>query len=358
MFAIDPQVFGTRLKNARKMAGMSLQQLSDAVTNQITKQSLSKYELGLMKPTAELIFAISKVLSVKPDYFLKQGILELGDISFRKRVALSKGNEELIVEQAKDYVERYLELESLLGIEQFFRNPLGEQEISDKSDLRKAAAQLRSVWEIGTGPISNLVQLLELKGIKIQLVKVSDDFDGLAAHSVNGIPIVVVNTFNRSIERIRFTILHELAHLLLNLPPEVMAQNKLIEEYCHYFSSCFLLPEKALFERIGGPKRSYISINELIEIKEQFGISIRAIVHRLQSLEVINSTYYQKWMVYMSKTYGSKNEPGSFKGEERQVQFDMLINRALSEGVISFSKAASLSNRSIEEIMEGYRSVK
>lgn len=357
MNSLDPQVFGSRLKLARKMAGMSLQQLSDSIANKVSKQSLNKYELGQMKPGSELLFTISKALSVKPDYFLKQGILELGKISFRKKAALPKTVEEAIVEKARDYVERYMELESLIGVQVLFNNPLKSISINNKEDVKIAAEKLRLEWELGNEPISNLVEMLELKGIKVQLIEDSDSFDGFAGFSKNNIPVVVINTSNRSIERIRFTIIHELAHILLSFVDSVTLDKKILEEYCHYFSSCFLLPEKSLITRIGGNKRSYISINELIHIKEQFGISIRAIVHRLKTIKVINDTYYQKWMVYMSKTYGSKKEPGGYRGEEAGTHFNMLIDRAISEGIISFSKAASLANCSIEQIRNEYQGV-
>jgi transcriptional regulator with XRE-family HTH domain len=42
--------FAIRLLSARKMAGMSLQKLADALGNVVTKQSLNKYEQGVMKP--------------------------------------------------------------------------------------------------------------------------------------------------------------------------------------------------------------------------------------------------------------------------------------------------------------------
>lgn len=357
MNPLDPKIFGSRLKHARKMAGVSLQHLSDLLENRVTKQSLNKYEQGVMKPGTDILFSISKALSVKPEYFLKESLLEMGEISFRKRAALSKSIEESIVEKARDYVERYLELEDLLGVQTNFKNPISENAISNKEQVKQAAIKLREAWKLGAGPLSNLVEMLEMKGVKVQMVHESDHFDGFAAFSENQIPIVVINTLGRHVERIRFTIIHELAHIILKLDDNILANKKLVEEYCHYFSSCFLIPEQALIDRIGSA-RKYIAIDELIQLKEQFGISIKAIVHRLMTIGVINQTYYQKWMVYMSKQYGSKNEPGQYKGEEKKVQMDMLINRALSEGIISFSKAASLANCTIEEIRKGYRSVK
>ncbi len=74
MDSADKNILGVRLKLARKMAGMSLQNLSDLLQNIVTKQALSKYEQGLMKPSNEIIIALSNVLNVKPDYFIKEKI--------------------------------------------------------------------------------------------------------------------------------------------------------------------------------------------------------------------------------------------------------------------------------------------
>lgn len=351
-------IFGNRLKLARKMAGLSLQELADALDNKVTKQALSKYEMGQMNPSSEVLMVISQSLRVKPDYFLKREQLELGDISFRKRASLPKKDEESIVEKVRDYVERYLEIENVLNIQYEFKNPLKEVKINTKKDVELAALKLRKEWELGTDPISNIIEMLELKGIKVLLLDEVDEIDGLAVLTSNKQPVVAVNAKNRSIERIRFTIIHELAHLLLEFNEIIKSNSKDVETFCHLFSSCFLLPSEMLEKLIGSKKRNYIQIAELISIKEYFGISIRAIVHRLEELEIITNSYYNRWVIYMSKTYGPKNEPGNYKGEEKSRNFDLLVNRALAEELISVSKAATLWNVSINDIRKGFVGVR
>jgi Zn-dependent peptidase ImmA (M78 family)/DNA-binding XRE family transcriptional regulator len=348
MNLFSDNVFGTRLKLARKMAGMSLQELADALHNKVSKQALSKYELGAMSPSGEVLIELSRALNVKPDYFLKKSQVELGEILFRKKATLSKKYEETIVEKVRDYVERYLEIENLLAVNAKFKNPLKGFSIKEKQDVEFAAIKLRREWDLGTGPIINVIEMLELKGIKVLLIDDVEEFDGLAVFTSTGIPVVVVNIRNKSVERLRFTIIHELAHLFLEL--EKGMPNKTTEEWCHFFSTCFLIPTAMLIKMIGGNKRNYIQINELIGIKEYYGVSIRAIVYRLKELDIITDSYYQRWFIYMSKTYGARNEPGNYKGEERSRLFDQLINRALAEEVISISKAAALWNVDINDL--------
>lgn len=84
--------------------------------------------------------------------------------------------------------------------------------------------------------------------------------------------------------------------------------------------------------------------------KNFFGISIRAIVYRLKQIGIITENYHKRWSIWLNKTYGAKNEPGSYLGVEKSYRFMQLINRALSEELISISKAAALTDVNIQDI--------
>ena len=358
MDAIKDNYFGTRLKYARKMAGLSLQNLSDLLNNLVTKQALNKYEQGAMLPTNDVLMALSTALQIKPEYFLKKGSIEVADISFRKRASFSKKDEEKVIEKAKYYVERFLEIENILGVQQSFENPLEKFLVSDYATAEEAANKLRQAWELGKSPISDLIEMLELKGIKILLIDEDEKLDGFSFCTSEGIPVVVVNSRDKSIERLRFTIIHELAHLLLQLSEVVRNDVKIVERICHRFSSCFLLPGEMLINMIGGNNRQYIEIQELMKIKEYYGISLRAIIHRLKEMKVITPVYYQKWVVYLSKTFGAKKEPGEYKGDERPKEMEAYVNRAISEGLISLSKAAVILDTDINDLRKGLANVR
>ncbi len=124
--------------------------------------------------------------------------------------------------------------------------------INDYTDADRASEQLRKSWELGLNPIPNITQTLELKGVKIYLIDEVDEIDGISFIATNNIPVVVVNIRAKSTERIRFTIIHELAHLILKFDEKTRTDSKLIEKLCHRFSSSFLIPNGKLIEMIGG----------------------------------------------------------------------------------------------------------
>ena len=79
-------VFASRLSSARKMAGMSLQDLEDKLEKYVTRQTLHKYEQGKMKPDSKTLLAMAKVLDVPIDYFYSVPTIkvELKNIDYRK----------------------------------------------------------------------------------------------------------------------------------------------------------------------------------------------------------------------------------------------------------------------------------
>ena len=57
-----------RLRVARKIAGLSLEDLSRKIDGRVTRQALSKYEQGKMSPSPEVLNRLEQVLDLKPRY--------------------------------------------------------------------------------------------------------------------------------------------------------------------------------------------------------------------------------------------------------------------------------------------------
>lgn len=340
--------FSTRLKSARLMNGLSLQGLADKIENRITKQSLSKYELGQVIPDSQMIGILSEALGVRPDYFFSDQVLEFGTIEFRKLETYPAKERTRIVEIAKDELGRYLELEQILGIETRFENPISHISISSQQDIEEAAQTLRNHWGLGTGALSNVIELLEDHHVKVLEIESTEEFDGFCTW-VNGknIPLIVLNKAKLKDvpDRKRFTALHELAHLLLevNHLPE---RDK--ERYCHAFATAMLIPADTLKNELGG-KRSKLSFNELGAIKQQYGISMQALVFRAKNVGLISDNYFRQFYAVFNQLGYRKTEPVDFVGTEHSNRFSQLLFRALAEDFISMSKAAALKNQKLAE---------
>jgi Zn-dependent peptidase ImmA (M78 family) len=244
-------------------------------------------------------------------------------------------------------LERYFELEDILGIDEVFVNPIGDVEINSHEDVEKAVKQLKVLWKLGEDPIKNVVELLEDNNIKVIEIDSDPEFVGLSTWKGIKNPVVVVNS-NLVLDRKRFTVLHELGHILMNVNHHPEKEREL---FCHFFAGAMLIPKDQLIKELGS-SRSKISINELIYLKKQFGASIQAIVIRAKNLGIISESYYKSFMTFFSMRGFKKNEPGKYEGYEKSNRFKQLLHRAVAEEIISTSKAAALDNKKLSEFRD------
>jgi len=340
--------FGQRLKAARVMAGLSMDALVAKMGQRVSKQAISKYENGLMSPDSAILIALSDALSVKPDYFLSEYEIAVEEINFRKKASLGKKEIESLKAKVKDELERYVELESLLPPSVQNHYNLKVSVIASLLDVEASSLELRENWNIGKeSPVAFVVDLLEEHGIKVIELEAPEGFDGLSGRA-EGSPLIVLNK-SAPADRKRLTALHEFAHLCLSFDPALSDSER--EKLCHSFGGAFLLPREVLIRELGA-KRSEISFFELRNLKHQYGISMQAIMYRAKQHGIISDYAYEAFSRAISAKGWRKKEPGEYPIEEHPQHFDQLLHRAISEELISISKAAYLANKSIEDIRQ------
>jgi len=346
-------IIAYRIKNARKLKCLSQQDLADNIG--VSKQMISKYEKGLSIPNSSKLIKLSKLFDLKVDYFFRSYKVELGEVNFRKKSNFSVRKQESLKELIKIKLENYLWLEDILSIDYSFDNIIKNDKINSLRDVEKVVLKLRKKWNIGLDPIHNIIQLLEDKEIKvIELEDVEDKFDGLACFVNGKYPVIVVNSIF-PVERKRFTLLHELGHLLLNLP-DCKANEK--EKICNKFAEEFLLPRSIVIEEFGG-KRNHITLPEFISTQKKYGISIQAIVYRLVDANIFTLERQKQFYRKITDNPSLKEEIDQprFKTPEFTDRYLRLVYRALSEENISFSKASALLNINLETVKENFHAL-
>ncbi|MFO7760143.1 MAG: helix-turn-helix domain-containing protein [Thermodesulfobacteriota bacterium] len=337
--------FGIRLRSARKMAGMSMAELAEKAGAIVSKQAISKYEKGQIKPGSEVVLALARALNLKADYFFRFSRVAIDGLEFRKKSRLSKKSEEQIKYQTLDFLQKYLELEDILGIPPGFDNPITDNKIRCYEDVERVAWEIREKWKLGEGPVPHLIELLEDKGFKVFEVADFEHFDGLSGFA-SGMDIPVIAAYKDSnLVRKRFTVAHEMAHLLLDFSE---SEEESTEKLCHAFAGALLLPENIMRAEMG-EKRNKITEWELKKLKGIFGISMQAIMARALRLEIISANAYRLFFIYAGKHGWRKEEPGRYEGREVANRFKQLVYHAAAEQIISFSKAAELLNKSVAE---------
>jgi Zn-dependent peptidase ImmA (M78 family)/transcriptional regulator with XRE-family HTH domain len=334
--------FAQRFKIARKMAGLSMEDLVKKTGHVVTRQAVSKYEKDIMRPGPAVLKKLAEAMNVNPDFFTQSRIMELDHLQFRQKSKLPRKEEEALKFKTINYLGLSHELEARLGMEKTFTNPAQGSKVSSLSDAEAAAYKVRKVWKLGQASIVNLLELLEDKGIKIFLTTASDDFDGMTAKN-RDFHVMILNK-DRPLDRLRFTAAHELAHILFHFKYDVDHE----EGLCHSFAGAFLLPGEAMINLLG-PKRRKISFWEWKHIKELYGISMQASIHRAYELQIISKKYFNNLMQMLRQKGWDLHEPFIYDGEEQAMRLKRLMAFALTEKIIPIDEAGEIGRRFLKE---------
>ena len=346
-------MIGLRLKRAREALGLSLRELEAAIQGQVTAQAIGKYERNEMMPSSTVLLALSKALRVTPEFLLSERDLTLTGVDFRKAPHAGAKEQRAVEVSVLNQVERYLELEDLLpGVGQFWEAPNDSIfEIAHIEEAEPAAEALRRLWALGMDPIPSMAELLEDKGVKVIALDLPRSVSGSKAfvrrrHHPDA-PVMVVNG-GHSGERQRFTLAHELAHLVLRFSGLSDADQ---EKAADRFAGAFLM-DKLMVRRLLGSRRTSISLGELVELKKLFKVSIASLVVRCAQLGIITKAVYARlWSQIKEHGWNiqSMNEPGTLMAEVPQ-RMERLGLRAVAEGAISEARAAELLGISLREL--------
>ena len=344
-------VFGQRLKQARILKKLSMDQLVSMIGNAVSKQAISKYESGKMMPNDSVLVDLSTALDVEPDYFFRPFSFDYQDlkVSFRKKSDTSAKDVNALKVRIQDEVERYLEVEDILGKDKEYGPQMACDQLRAPEQMRTLANQLRDKWNLGTDAIGKVQDVLEDHGVKIICTEAPKSFDGVSG-IINGKDyIVVINKEQAHVERRRFTALHELGHLLFDkhFSPDLTLRER--EKLCDVFASEMLLPS-CVVKKIFSPD-DRISTSEVRRLQVVYGISFDAIMHKLHELGIINDSKYKTYCIQKNKNGVWKDyvEQTLYK-EDFSTKFETMVYSAAAKDLISTSKAASLLHSSVSSV--------
>nr|WP_163501765.1 XRE family transcriptional regulator [Halomonas socia] len=332
-------MIGERIKRARAAAGLSMQALGQQVG--VSANMIKKYEHDQCMPSSGVLIKLSKSLGVRSEYFFRPVQVELGEVEYRKRSTLPAGILKRIHADVLDQAERWHELANLwpnFPLADFKEPDDLPERVETLDEVDAVADGLRSSWQLGQNPIPDLVDELEARGILVIMTDVDEQskFDGLQAQ-IAGLPVIVVSS-NWPGDRQRFTLAHELGHLLLQ---GRLAATLDEEQACNRFAGAFLLPAGSMRQQLG-PSRQHLEPKELYLMKMEYGLSMKACLYRAKDLGIITSAEHRGMMIKFSKNRWHKVEPGNAYPAEVTLTFQQLVYRALGEGIVSESKAAEL----------------
>ena len=338
---------GKRLSLARRRRGLSKKGFAEALD--IHPRTVMRWEDGERLPNAEEVSRIATCLKFPEAFFFGSEVDEptvlaasfrnltassaieidaaitAGAASFRSLSAMpARDRDAALAAGAIGY---------LLGdwVEERFSLPLHDLDDLSHETPDGAARALREKWGIGERPISNMIHLLEAKGVRV--FSLAENTNTVDAFSVwrRDKPYVFLNC-QKTPERQRFDAAHELAHLVLH--KHGGPHGREAEDDANRFASAFLMPASDVLAVI--PRVS--DLNQMIAAKKRWRVALAALNYRLHKIGVSSEWQYRTFCIQIQERGFRKSEPEGIAREISAVWqkvFDSLRSEKVTKAHIA-----------------------
>ncbi|MDP9316495.1 MAG: XRE family transcriptional regulator [Chloroflexota bacterium] len=272
-----------RVKQAREMRGLTQTELATRVGT--TQAAIASIEGNRFQPSDELIEAIAIQTGFPPSFFRQDEMSDfpLGSLLFRARAAMSA--------RERAMVHRYGEVMFELAERMAARVrgiPLRLPRLAE--DPVTAAQATRSSMGLAPNvPINNLIRSVEKCGVLVLMLPnpmEKGDAFSLWAGKNRQRPVIVVSGHAPS-DRLRFSVAHELGHLVMHEAPSGKILD--LEQEAHQFAAELLMPEAAMREEITPP----VTLTSMAELKPRWKVAIQALIRRSKDLGILSDRQYR-----------------------------------------------------------------
>jgi Zn-dependent peptidase ImmA (M78 family)/transcriptional regulator with XRE-family HTH domain len=334
-----------RLRQARELRGLTQTALARQVG--VHPSAIAQLETGRIQPSPEVLDALSRATGFPPAFFRRPNgpALPLGSLRFRARAAMTARQRR----QAWSYTQTLYELMATMAAQTEYPVPRLPRLVGVPV---AAAAVTRQVLDLPPDqPIGPLIRTLERHGVWVLAIPVPlprRDACSTWAGGDGATPVIVVGATAAG-DRRRFSVAHELGHLVLHHTPE--GAPHALERQADAFAEAFLLPEAAMREVLVPP----ITLTTLADLKTRWGVSLQALIRRAHTLEIITPSQYRSLSAQLGARSWRTQEPITVPVERpralRQLA-ELLYGRPIAYP--SLADALSLDPAFVQDLLDAH----
>ncbi|WP_164008483.1 ImmA/IrrE family metallo-endopeptidase [Pyxidicoccus trucidator] len=311
------------LQLAREERGLSQSALARLMD--VSQGAVSQVENGVMKPGEDFVRKVTEALRYPRSFFaMPPPYRALPVLTFRKQKTLSPVTLRSI--QARLAI-RHAELMRLLQSVDVPETRLPAIKVRREGPTQEptpspeeVAQELRMRWQVPPGPVENLTELVEDVGVVVCLSHFgTPKMCGMSDFNPEELlpPVIYLNA-EMPPDRHRYTVAHEVGHLVfhhhLPLPPEL----SLCEEEADRFASEFLMPAEEIADDL-----QRLNLEKLYSLKRYWKVSMAALVRRAADLEVISPERARSLYIELAKRGFKTAEPQLFEKEAPSLITEM-----------------------------------
>lgn len=281
---------------ARMSRGLTQTELASAL--EVTQGRVSKIEHGFFEPNEELVARMGVVLKYPTEFFFQPGYINtLPSWFHRKRKHLPQATLGRIHAEIAIRLRNIAKLLVSTVVRAVHLVP--QLDIDEHGEPETIARAVREKWALERGPIQNLVDVLERAGVLV----VPCDFGATEVDAVGirlqGMPPLMFVNATAPMDRLRYTMAHELGHLVMHATPTAD-----VEGEANRFAAEFLMPEYDIKPQLVNATLQTLSI-----LKRVWRVSMAALLKRAQDLRVLSAKRATALWKQMSALGFRKREP-------------------------------------------------
>ncbi|MGB8277804.1 MAG: XRE family transcriptional regulator [Methylovirgula sp.] len=352
-----------RLIEARLAARLTQTELADRIG--VSRQAVSSYELGLKSPEPPVLRKISETLEQPVTFFTKSARPSFGKHSvrfFRKKGADTKRRNQACEVYAEWFASSAFAFNAIANFPKVdlpqFEPRDAQSNAYTEDEIETYAHEVRRHFGLGLGPISNMVRLLETKGVIVCRYVIPGENIEAFSYWCGERPFIFLASDKKSAARARFDAAHEMAHLCIHRwvsedDLDDPKRLKEIESEADRFAAAFLLPRRTFPNEVYSPRAE-----AFVDLKARWKVSIQAMVYRCKDLGLFDERQITNIYKQISYKKWRTNEPLDV-GERAIPLEDPLLLRRVAElvfqsgryGVDDLKDDLALSGETLEKLL-------
>lgn len=328
---------------ARESRGLTQTQLAEKMA--VPQGTVSKLESGALTLNPAIVATLSRCLNYPELFFLQADqVYPFGSSTFyhRRLQSVPVGvlrRIEATVNIYRAHISRLLratDLDSRCQFRRFDANEFGGR-------IEEIAQLTRSVWRIPPGPAPDLIKTIEdAGGIVVRFDFGTKQMFGISEWIPPYPPLFFLND-NPEItaDRDRFTLAHELGHVLLHALP-----NPKMEEEADRFAAEFLMPERDIRPHLIAP----IKLHSVAKLKPYWKVAMAALIRRSRDLSIINENQYTYLRIQIQQRGYRLREPRELDiKREHPTLLREIIRAHTQELGFAISEVSAMVSMGVEE---------
>ena len=309
------------LKLAREAAGLAQKDVVAKLG--VTQVTVSRWETGNREPSVDDLARLADLYDVTPTFFTldeRDAGLVAGDLHHRRRRGVKVSDVRKLEARTNILRIRAARLLGQVDLDPVLHIP---DLPVDEYTPEQAAREVRRAWNQPIGPIGNLTQLLELAGVVIVLGDFDIGLDGVSMWAGTW-PVMHISRYAPP-DRRRFTMAHELSHLVLHRDSYSEDHG---ERQANRFAAEFLMPGEQI-----GPHLQRLTLKTALALKLEWYVAVSALIMRARDLNIITADHATRLHKQRSARGWTKREPyGEALPEETPTTLERVEKVLLADG--------------------------